>query len=209
MAPLPADTVVPEITTALRPSPRIHITTCSRMLYRRFRVLEPTLASCLDDTSDTARLDILSIALDGEPCGVVSLVTRRNAQKTTARSLYGRVDLVIVHESRRNLGLGRVLMLAGLIQLLKSNSGRLYSISCLAAHPAIQQVLEQVGFHTEARPNCNFKHEETSVDEQGSDDFAERLIRELSAAARRTNYRIRQASAGSRGAITAPSRSRL
>ncbi len=172
----------------------IRLAAADQPLYRRFRSLEPGLVSCLDDQQPPdARLDILSVELFGAAAGVCSFVVRTNRHKPDGRNRYGRVDLVIVERQARGLELGRLLTLAGVVQMLADHGEQLYSISCLAAHPAIAHILESVGFKPDDQRDDTYCHEQLALDDP-SQLFALRtkMLDATAAAAQACNFRIRQ-----------------
>lgn len=162
--------------------------------YKRFRVLEPSLVGCLDDQTNTsdAVSDFIQVSCDDKPAGVVSLITRVNVRKPPMRALYGRVDLVIVDPRFRGLELGRVLTLVGVNYLLENNGSRLYSISCLAAHPAMEKILESIGFERHERVDTSFVHEEIVLQEDEVVDLTDWMFSETVCAVQRANFKIRQ-----------------
>lgn len=172
----------------------IRLVAADQLLYRRFRSLEPGLVSCIDgEQPSDARLDILAVELFGAAAGVCSLVVRTNPHKPDGRNRYGRVDLVIVERQARGLDLGRLLTLAGVVQMLADHGEQLYSISCLAAHPAIAHILEDVGFQPDDKRDDTYCHEQLKLDDP-SRLFALRtqMLDATVAAAQSCNFRIRQ-----------------
>ena len=188
------DRLSPRLAAIFRSYPRLKVSLGDEALYRRFRLREPSLVSCLDEQSSRsgAGLHFLVIHCNAEPAGVVSLVIQTNTQKRTARNAFARVVLVIVSETYRKLGLGRVLVISALIHLLEKFGSRLYSISCLAAHPAIEKILEQVGFQRSDRPNRSFVHEELKLADKDIDEVLETMTTSAAAAAQAANFRVRQ-----------------
>lgn len=164
-------------------------------VYQRFRSMESGLVSCLDGQTgpDRQAPQVLAIALDDEPVGMVSFLVSTNAYKQSSSNLYGRIDLVIVSSQSRGLGIGRLLVLSAITQLLAVYCRRLYSLSCLAAHPAMEVILEGVGFSGEYRQNDNFKHEELRLEEADRNAlftfFGEKTAEALQASV----FRLRQA----------------
>ena len=189
-----AQSVGRRVASALRPFDKLVVSWGDEDTYRRFRILEPSLVSCVDQHSDShdTTIEYLMIKCMGEVAGIASLVTRVNTHRPPHRSLYGRIDLVIVHERFRGLGLGRVLTLVSVTHLLETFDSRLYSISCLAAHPAMEKILDSVGFVRREQGEKNYVHEELAIDPTEVGEFRDRMVSETKAAARRANFNIRQ-----------------
>lgn len=186
--PAPIET----IRSALTGFERIRIEEADEALFSRFRTLAPQLVSCLDGDGDARRPNVLAAYIDGTPAGVATWVARRNACRKVKANLYARIDLVIVAESHRRLGIARLLTLSTLVHLADTHGERLYSVSCLAAHQAMEVILEELGFTGEVRPGQHFKHESIRVDQSDFSAWGRHLAELLGSAARMTNYRIRQ-----------------
>ncbi len=182
------------IGAALAEFARIEIAEAEDALYSSFRRREPQLVSCLDADGggNSKRPAILAAYLDGTPTGVASWVRFRNDCRKEKANLYARIDLVIVSNDFRGLGIARLLTLAALMHMIDTHGERLYSISCLAAHPAMEAILEQLGFAGEIRAGHNFKHESIRVDQLDINAWGERLAELLASAGRVTNYRLRR-----------------
>ncbi len=161
--------------------------------YRHFRSLEPTLSSCVDDSSlgDNTFHACVVIDIAGEAVGMASFVVSANRQKKGAANRYGRIDLVVTDKNMRGFGVGRLLVLSALVQLLSDYGHCLYSVSCLAAHPAMEQILEEVGFNGSYRQGRNFKHEEIAI-RDGAATSLTALTEKLTSSIQQTNYRLRQ-----------------
>ncbi len=182
------------VANALRPFEKLAVSWGDEATYRRFRVLEPSLVSCVDQHSEPrdTTIEYPMIKCMGEVAGIASLVTRVNTRKPPHRSLYGRIDLVVVQDRFRGLGLGRVLTLVSVAHLLERFDSRLYSISCLAAHPAMEKILDSVGFVRREQGAKNYVHEELAIDPAEVGKLRDRMFSETTAAARRANFTIRQ-----------------
>lgn len=186
-------TLARPVEALLDPYPRLGIGFGDASIYQRFRAVEPQLVSCIDDSeSDSIRPEILVVELDGAPAGVLSFVVQANTQRKSFDNLFARVDLVIVPGKHRKLGMARLLVLTALLQLLEELGTQLYSISCLAAHPAIESILEDVGFGGEIREGYDFKHEELKLEGVNIAKLRQTLLTKATAAAQLTNYRLRQ-----------------
>ncbi len=98
---------------------------------------------------------------------------------------------MIVAPVFRGLGLGKVMVLASLVHILEAFGQRLYSISCLAAHPAIEVILSQVDFDRSVRGEKNFVHEELHI---GMDrrKLVNDLVTATAQASQTANFRCRQ-----------------
>lgn len=187
-------TIGTKLTAALDAYPRLTLAFCDEGLYRRFRVLEQSLVSCLDQQVPHLDTDLrfLAVYLDGRPAGVASLIVQRNKQKKTVCNAYGRIDLVIVAHPYRGLGLGKVLMFAALVHLLEAFEQRLYSISCLAAHPAVETILTQAGFDRRDRQGKGFVHQELRTDGLDVRKLVNDFVTATAQAARTASFRCRQ-----------------
>ncbi len=174
--------------------PRLTLALEDEALYGRFRVLEQSLVSCLDGKPRPtgSSLEILGVHCNLEPAGVVSLVLERNFRKSGAANSFGRIDLVIVPESFRRLGLARLLVFSGILYLLEKYGDRLYSISCLAAHPAIEKILSEVGFASRERPGCNYVHVELKLESVDRRPLIATLLEKTEAAARIAHFKFRK-----------------
>ena len=89
-----------------------------------------------------------------------------------------------------------MLVLGSLVHALDVFAGRLYSISCLAAHDAIRTILEQVGFRHSNRQDRNFVHEELKLDGLNIDELTDTLVAKTAAAIHATNFHMRQRRTG-------------
>lgn len=192
------ETIRSKLTAALTAQTRMTLTFCGEDLYRQFRLREPSLVSCLDQQAPRRDTDlrILALYLDSKPAGVASLIVQRNVQKKTVRNAYGRLDLVIVDRAFRGLGLGKVLVLAAMVHMLEAFERRLYSISCLAAHPAIEAILSQVGFDKRERKDRGFVHQELKLDGLEVRGLVNDLVTATSQAAQVAGFRCRQRGVG-------------
>lgn len=176
------------------PFPRMDISLGDDALYKRFRCLEPALVSCLDDCdlNDASKVDYLAVSCEGQPAGVASLVVRTNDRRALPDNMFGRIDLVIVAPNFRGRRLGRLLTLCSIVHLLNRFGPGLYSISCLAAHVAMEKILESVAFIRSERQDSNFVHEELSLDHATWRKARSDMQTEAIAAARAADFRIRQ-----------------
>lgn len=179
--------------------PRLAATFGEQEIYQHFRVLEPQLVSVLDEVPLRPEPDILVLRLEGHPAGVTSFLVETNVQRPAPPRKYARIDLVITEPDARGLGVGRLMLLSVLIHLLETEGTNLYSISCLAAHPAIEHVLGQLdfgekpsadhGLHAEAQ---QYKHMEIRLDQSTLEDYKRKVLVKTSEALRVINYRLRQ-----------------
>ncbi len=120
------------------------------------------------------------------------MVVRQNRQRKQIRNAYGRIDLVIVADHARGLGLARVLVNAALVHMLEAFDQRLYSISCLAAHPAIEVILTQVGFVKREPENDGFVHQELRTDELDVRMLIDDFVAATTLALQSASFRCRQ-----------------
>ncbi len=177
----------------LAPHGRIALQFCSEDVYRRFRVLEPALVSCLDNQQGVgAGCTYLLVSIDGEPAGALSFIMQDNPRKAQPANAFGRIDLVIVAERFRRLGLGRLLTLSALVFALEVFGRRLYSISCLAAHPAMEKILVDFGFAVRPKDDKNFVHTELKLSAGRWAGLLGDAVSQAGIAARHTSFRVRQ-----------------
>lgn len=141
---------------------------------------------------DAGALDALVLSRENTTVGTVSYLVRENPHKSGKRNRFARIDLVITVERYRTLGAGRALLLCVIVHLLRSWGERLYSISCLAAHPAVEKTLENLGFESEAKENLNYVHEELKLEGRDSEALAEHFAGLADAALKKLNYNLRQ-----------------
>lgn len=184
----------PRLAILCKPFPRITLSLEDKSLYQTFRCKEPTLVSCLDQIAETEDTEIryFIIRLDDKPAGALSLVTQTNHQRQGNDNAFSRIDLVMVPHPFRRLGLGRILTHAAILYAIERVGWRLYSISCLAAHQAMETILEEFGFTGQKRKDKGFVHEELkleNIDREGLRAKAEALVKK---ALQVTNYKLRQ-----------------
>lgn len=83
------------------------------------------------------------------------------------------------------------MVLAALVHMLEAFEQRLYSISCLAAHPAIEAILAGVGFEKRDRGDKGFVHTEQRTDETDVRKLVNNLVEATAQTARVAAYRCR------------------
>ncbi|MCH8881680.1 MAG: GNAT family N-acetyltransferase [Planctomycetes bacterium] len=195
MAVISLPAVTQELERIFGTQQRLKVRFVDLEVYQRFRSMECGLVSCLDGQTgpDPQRPQVLAIALHDKPVGVVSFLVSTNAYKQSSSNLYGRIDLVIMSSHSRGLGIGRLLVLSAITQLLALYGRRLYSLSSLAAHPAMEVILEGVGFSGEYRQNDNFKHEELQLEDADRNGLITFFREKTAEALQASNFRLRQA----------------
>jgi predicted GNAT family N-acyltransferase len=183
-----------EVLSALEGVGAVEVRSRSLADLRQFRILEPALVSIADKQSTPPESHwVLGVAAYDQTLGMISCIVDLNAVKKEERCKYGRIDLVIVRSCYRGLGVSRVMLLIALLEMLTRQSGKLYSISCLAGHAAIAHMLEQFGFSRLEKPGEEFIREEyLLVDDRDEQMLRERLVSELADTVRLVNYRLRQ-----------------
>lgn len=161
--------------------------------YQTFRHQEPNLVSIVDGKPDMAKdLDALVLRMEGNPVGAVSFLVQANPRKTPPFDSYGRIDIVVVPGASRGAGLGRLLLLSATLTLLRDHGSSLYSISCLAAHPAVATVLESVGYTPEHRGNSDFVHEELRLEGEDRPGLERDFSTRLRGSFQQVRYALRQ-----------------
>lgn len=182
-----------ELADIFAPFPRFRLQNRQTAVYRQFRILAPSLVSLRDDApANSESGDELALFVQDEPVGVVSYCVSENKNRKVGAAAFARIDLVITHPAYRGKGYGKVLLLAALTCLLRDSGDRLYSISCLAAHPAIAKMLEELGFHGELRDGQNFKLETLNLNAGDAARSEKAFSRKLTDSLRASNYRFRQ-----------------
>ncbi len=172
--------------------PHLQATFGGQDTYRQFRLLEQHLVSILDEVALRPEPEVLVLRVEGRPAGVTSFLVETNVKRPEPPRKYARVDLVITESGSRGLGIGRLMIYSVLTRLLETEGKNLYSISCLAAHPAVEHVLSEAGFSGEVRPDQNFRHMGIRLDQLQLADYKRKILVKTSEALRVTNYRLRQ-----------------
>ncbi|CAI2719294.1 GNAT family N-acetyltransferase [Nitrospina watsonii] len=116
--------------------------------FKRFRFLEPGLVSLLD-TSPTALQEnhnVLVLIYKNDPIGCISLVAFPRVDSQQRISYNARLDLVIVPNGFRGMGIGRCLIHLGLGLLLETLEDSLQTLSASTQHPAVDRVLQCLEF---------------------------------------------------------------
>ena len=160
-------------------------------VYQALRATEPQLVSLLDHKPAGA-LEALVLWESGTPLGAVSCVVQTNPLRPAEAQRFARIDIVIVPKHLRGLGLGRLLLASATAFLLQTQGPLLYSISCLAAHPAVAHALEELGFAADVRAALHYVHEELRLPPGEVPVLAERFRDEAAACLRRSAYALRQ-----------------
>lgn len=188
----------PMVAGLLADMPRLELGWCSEATFRRFRSFEVALVALADDANSSHRIvtHLMQATIDRQPAAVISWLVDENPVHARPRNRYARIDLVITDPSFRGLGLARLLVIGALHELLESRGAELYSISCLAAHKAIERILEDLGFSDRPRGDKNYTHEEMRLDDEAAEAFGTSLPGHFSTAARLVRYRLRQGAAG-------------
>ncbi len=183
-----------ELVDLLEPFPGLTLARGDLTTYGRFRSLEPNLVSLLDgkEPGPASIADVLVLRARQHPMGAVSFMVQANEQRRGDRSRYARIDLVIVGNDYRGIGVGRSLLLCVNTYLLGSFGDSLYSISCLAAHPAVKQVLEELSFQGQSRPHLSYTHEELSLEGLELQSLISKFAEKTTSALRVVNYNLRQ-----------------
>jgi GNAT superfamily N-acetyltransferase len=178
-------------------APRLRLSRGERDAYLALRLREPQLVSLADGRpAAAAALEALVLREGDAVLGAVSYGVQANPNRPPGHARYARIDIVVVPPEARGLGCGRLLLACVTAHLLRSQGGQLYSLSCLAAHPAIAHVLESAGFLPGPRTALHYVHEELRVELEGRAALAARWDGEVAAALRRVAFALRQRSVG-------------
>ena len=143
--------MTPELLNLFEPYEDLLLAKAGKSTYQSFRNKEPQLKSCSDGFEGHHEEEILLLYGQGKPMGVASLAIRKNINKPRYPKIYVRLDLVIVDEKYRNLGVGRLLILCCLLLVLGTKGKYIYSISCIAAHETVEKILKELGFEEKKR----------------------------------------------------------
>jgi len=162
--------------------------------YNLLRTRESSLVSIMDGKPESSEINFNAISLNisGVLAGCASYAVMNNANKAGARNLYARIDLVITKVSFRGLGTSRLLILVLMAYLLEKFGPHLYSISCLAAHPAIEHVLEKLGFSPEKSPDRNYTKEILDLSARDTGELFDWYRKEAENSLRLVKYHLRQ-----------------
>ncbi|CCQ90489.1 hypothetical protein NITGR_290089 [Nitrospina gracilis 3/211] len=128
--------------------PQMQVLEGDMTTFKRFRFLEPGLVSLLDSnpTALENHHKVLVLVYKNDPLGCISLV-HLPRMDTLNRVFYNaRLDLVIVANGFRGMGIGRSMMLMGMYYLLETLGDSLKSISAATPHPAADRVLQSLEF---------------------------------------------------------------
>jgi hypothetical protein len=117
---------------------------------------------------------------------------QENPHKSGKRNRFARIDLVITAGRYRTLGVGRALLLCVIVQLLREWGEGLYSISCLAAHPAVERTLQDLDFKGVAKEDLNYVHEELKLEDRDIGELTEHFAGLADAALKKLNFNLRQ-----------------
>lgn len=157
--------------------------------FKRLMAKEPQLHSIAKEFPE-ATLEHFVLFLHDQPSGGVSIGYFKNQNRSETRNLFARIDLVVVPEEFRGLGIAKVLVTGALLQIIRAFPQSLYSISCLAGHKAIEHILRHGGFTIDPRPEHHFSHCSLALENPQEMDakFTDLLHKSIQQA----NYRIRQ-----------------
>ncbi|KMP10607.1 hypothetical protein UR09_05725 [Candidatus Nitromaritima sp. SCGC AAA799-A02] len=184
-------TAEPKLTDLFDSFPNLELSAGDLSTYKTFRCQETQLVSCLDNREKEP--EVLVLREKGEPIGTVSLAVMENPQKTSPANQYARIDLVIVIKARRKLGVGHLLILCAIIYLLRTRKDRLYSISCLAAHKAVEKVLKELSFQElKGKEKEGFLRCALNLENLDLEDLIARFVKQTSQCIQQTNFRLRQ-----------------
>ena len=156
---------------------------------------EPQLGSSYNDDPQQKNglFDVLGLHYNGAQVASLSFFIEKNKMKKRDEpDHFARIDIVIVEKEFRRLGLGKILVFTAIKYLLDRWGARIYSISCLAAHDAMAKILDDIGFHTEQRPDEDFIRKTITFSEVDQDEFSTLIDTRLEGSIQLANYRLRQ-----------------
>lgn len=137
-------------------------------------------------------LDVLCLYHRSQLMGCLSFFLEKNEKRKCEADHFARIDIVIVEEEFRNIGVGKLLVFTAIKYLIERWGQGIYSISCLAAHAAMAKILEQIGFQGEQRANEDFKRETITFAEMDLDEFSSLINERISGSMQLVRYRLRQ-----------------
>lgn len=108
------------------------------------------------------------------------------------RFWYGRIDAAVVPMEYRGYGVGRWLLEANLLYMLRTWPGDLYSLSTIAAHKAVAYVLSQLGFRVEAKEGMTEEKVSIDIDDGSEENLGEALLRKVEKSGSLVFFRIRK-----------------
>ena len=185
-------TISSELVDLFESFPNLELTLGNLATYNRFRCHEPGLVSCLDDSEEKQEPEVLVIEEKNKPLGVLSLVVKKNKYKAYPANQYARIDLVIVNKNSRSRGIGRLLIFCAITYLLRTRGNRIYSISCLAAHKAVEKVLKDLSFQEHQGQDKNFWQGAFQLEGLDTEELTRRFAEQTSLCLKMTNFRLRQ-----------------
>lgn len=186
---MPVRSVLSDI---FEPYPSLELTQGDLGAYRHFRAREPQLVSCWDQGEEKPDKEILVLREAGAPAGTVSFMAKENPCRECCSNYYARIDLVIVDNEHRNLGIGRLLIHCVITHLLRIHGDHLYSISCLAAHPAVEKVLKNLSFEGHREKMKTFWQGELKINKNDVADLTRKFTGETSHLLKIVNFHSRQ-----------------
>lgn len=133
----------------LTPYPALKLTQGDVVTFKRFRYLEPGLISLLDASPTVLETNhqVLVLSYKKDPVGCISLVLFPKIEPCDGRTYHNaRLDLVIVPNGFRGMGIGRTLINLGLCYLLEQCGPTLHTINAQTDHPAVDRVLHSLEF---------------------------------------------------------------
>jgi hypothetical protein len=185
-------TIEPKLADLFEVFPDLALNKGDLSILQIFRGQEPQLVACFDGNDEEQKSEVLVFTGKNKPLGIVSFVIMENKHKPYPKNKYARIYLVIVKENSRNLGVGRLLTLCAIIYLLRTSGEQLYSISCLAAHEAMETVLKDLSFqHREVKEN-DFWRGELIWEGSNLEKVTDRLVKFANQYLKQTNFKIRQ-----------------
>lgn len=138
-------------------------------------------------------VEVLSLYLDGEFAACLSIFLEKNNMKNDEADHFARIDIVIVEDNFRKMGLGKLLVMTSIKYVLDRWGPKLYSLSCLAGHEAMAIILEDVGFKGEQRRNEEYKRETLSFNDVDQDEFSSFIDTRVADTIKLVRYRLRKA----------------
>lgn len=173
--------------------PRLELRQVTAMEFARLHASEPALSS---SAKDAESLRYYAAFFDGNLMGACSIFIEVNQVRRVVANCFCRIDLVVVRKEYRRLGVADALLACVLSCILQQEGEHLYSLSCLAAHVAIAEILKGLGFKETIRQGEEFNHEELKIGEGKVEGVSKNMDQRAIAALKSLNFRLRQTFGG-------------
>lgn len=183
--------MTPELIDIFESAPDLVLAKADKLLYQRFRNMEPQLVSCYEDWDGDLENEVLALYHKGRPLGMVSLEIRENLKKISPPKHYAHLDMVIVDKKYRQLGICHLLIVSSLLLVIKTWRQKLYSISCLAAHNTVEKFLKELSFADHPREGKDFWQGTLNLEENNLKELSDIYLKRAESCFLWTKYKLR------------------